>query len=378
MTERKNMCKKTAKKKMSPAQILFCTLSASALLLTFIFSDSVIAAMEEGLKLCLHSLIPSLFPFMVLSELFVASGASSFAGRFFAPPISFVFGVSEEGASAVLLGFLCGFPVGQRCAVSLYKQGRISKGELEQLSMFVNNPSSGFLMSAVGASLFGSAKFGLLLLISQLLTASVVGICARFYFCGKKEEYFLFAPSQKENKKSVFSCFTSSVFDSTKSMLLICSFVLFFSAILGVLKILLSYLALPSVWRTAVLGFFEISNGVALASSLPMKLAIPLCASVCAWSGVSVHMQLCAACSDVKLSYKPYFLGKLASMLISPCVLLLLVRCFGKHLDFSKAGSISSYLPFEFTPFSIGVLSAFTLLSLALALRFKSVVTGGK
>ena len=60
------------KKSKSRAEVLLCIMSAVALSLTFIYSDVVISAMSDGMKLCTGTVIPSLFPFMVFSELFVA------------------------------------------------------------------------------------------------------------------------------------------------------------------------------------------------------------------------------------------------------------------------------------------------------------------
>ena len=54
-------------------------------------------AARQGLSLCLQTVLPSLFPFFVLSSLVVASGAADGSGRVLAPLMRPLFGVSGAG-----------------------------------------------------------------------------------------------------------------------------------------------------------------------------------------------------------------------------------------------------------------------------------------
>jgi hypothetical protein len=143
-------------------------------------SDAAIEYMGRGLTLCARTVIPSLFPFMVVSELLVSSGAGEALGRLFSGVMRRVFGVSGAGASAVFLGSACGFPVGARTAVGLLDRGVISKSECEHLLTFVSNPSSAFLISAVGAGLYGNRRLGVALYLVVLSCGLFTGFLARF------------------------------------------------------------------------------------------------------------------------------------------------------------------------------------------------------
>ena len=98
MTAKANEGKKTSKKEdaLSGGQLLFCIMSTLALLLTFKYSDIAIEAMSSGMKLCVTTVIPSLFPFMVLSELFVSSGASELVGKLCGKPLCALLGISKS------------------------------------------------------------------------------------------------------------------------------------------------------------------------------------------------------------------------------------------------------------------------------------------
>ena len=51
----------------------------------------------RGMRICAETLIPSLFPFMVLSDILVSSGIGAVLGRFFTKPMQGIFGVSGAG-----------------------------------------------------------------------------------------------------------------------------------------------------------------------------------------------------------------------------------------------------------------------------------------
>jgi hypothetical protein len=105
----------------------FLLASSFCFLLVLRNADAAVSYMGRGLSLCARTVIPSLFPFMVVSEMLVASGAGEALGRLFARLMRRVFGLSGAGASALFLGSMCGFPVGARTAVALLDQGAISK-----------------------------------------------------------------------------------------------------------------------------------------------------------------------------------------------------------------------------------------------------------
>ena len=61
---------------------------ASVLLLVLLLgnTEAVIRSMNYGLRLCTKTLIPTLFPFMVISELFVLGGIGRTVGRKISKP----------------------------------------------------------------------------------------------------------------------------------------------------------------------------------------------------------------------------------------------------------------------------------------------------
>ena len=118
----------------------------SAFILT-VFSQRSSEYAFESLKVCATCVIPSLFPYMVISHLIVSSRATHFLGRIF--PISRITGLSKNASAVILLGAVCGFPVGAKSACEMYKRGELSKVHTEVLISWANNTGPSFVVSVI-------------------------------------------------------------------------------------------------------------------------------------------------------------------------------------------------------------------------------------
>lgn len=312
----------------SAGQVGFLLMSTFCFILVLRNSDAAIEYMGRGLTLCARTVIPSLFPFMVISELLVSSGAGEALGRLFAGVMKWIFGVSGAGASAVFLGSMCGFPVGARVAVALYDKGAISKGECEHLLTFVSNPSSAFLITAVGVSLYGSRRLGVVLYCVVLGCGLLTGLLARFLLGrgGEAEEHPHFPSGLHLGGVETF---TGAVSSAATGMLTVCAYVIFFSAITGALgEAVRGRGLLGEVGYTLFSGILEMTGGIGLASALAGHWPIILTAAFAGWSGVSVHCQVMTLCGGRGLSFKPYILAKAVQGLLCGGVTAGLLRWF--------------------------------------------------
>ena len=125
---------------------------AFLILLCLIFmifhADLVTKGAVSGLLLWYSSVVPALFPFMVLSSVLSASGGVQALMRPF--PVVFRFaGLSADGWYVLLTGLLCGCPMGAKTCADLYAEGRISSGEAKFLFALCNHPSPMFLAGFV-------------------------------------------------------------------------------------------------------------------------------------------------------------------------------------------------------------------------------------
>ena len=118
------------------------------------YPGEAVDAASKGLELCLNVIIPSLFPFFVISTLTVELGLAQKMGRIIEPMMRRIFNVSGACASAFVLGFVGGYPVGAKTAIALYERGECSRREAERLLSFCNNSGPAFILGVVGTSVF--------------------------------------------------------------------------------------------------------------------------------------------------------------------------------------------------------------------------------
>ena len=71
------------------------------------------AAAREGIALCVDVIIPSLFPFFVISALTIELGLTRWLGKLLEPVMRPLFRLGGQCSAAVVLGFLGGYPVGE-------------------------------------------------------------------------------------------------------------------------------------------------------------------------------------------------------------------------------------------------------------------------
>ena len=103
----------------------------AALFFFLVNASLAIEGVKQGLHLCLETVFPALFPFLVLSELILSSGIGITLGKLLSPIFNRLFGISQAGSGALVLGTLCGQPVASCAAVSLYEKNVITKKEAQ-------------------------------------------------------------------------------------------------------------------------------------------------------------------------------------------------------------------------------------------------------
>lgn len=277
-----------------------------AVVLLFWFMEESEEAVRDALNLCAHILIPSLFPFMVISSLFVQWGIAEPLCRPLASVFRRYFHLPECAASAVFLGAVCGFPVGAKTACELYRQGELSREETERLIAAANNTGPSFVVEVIGAYYWNSRGFGIFLYVVQILSA--LGIAR---LMAKRHKLPPLSVRQKRPLTySAGNTFAEAVSSSAQAVLGICGFVAFFSAVLSICRMLLSAAGMEAA--IAVLAaVLEFSSGCAMASSAGGLYGAFLTGFAVGWSGLSVFAQSCLFTAETGLSLRLAAISKL-------------------------------------------------------------------
>ena len=121
-------------------------------------AGDVRADTKDALVLCARSVIPSLFPFLVISSLLLSLGFGQLTAPWLAGLMEPLFRVPGAGSAALLLGLIGGYPIGAQTAAELYRGGLATRAEAERLLAFCNNSNPVFLISVLGVGEIGRAS----------------------------------------------------------------------------------------------------------------------------------------------------------------------------------------------------------------------------
>ena len=150
-----------------------------------IFSKTNLPAIKSGLSLWANSVIPSLFPFFVATELLMHTNLFYKLGNYFNIFMKPLFNIRGEGALAFIMGIVSGYPVGAKIASNFRKNNICTKNECERLLSFTNNSGPLFIIGTVGILMYRNTIIGILLFITHILSSLSVGFLFRFW---KKNE----------------------------------------------------------------------------------------------------------------------------------------------------------------------------------------------
>jgi len=341
-------------------------------------------AAVEGLRLCGQVLIPSLFPFFVVSQFCVRSGLADIVGHAFRRPMAWLFGLPGACAPAFVLGIIGGYPVGAHTAISLYQQRLCTKAEAERLLAFCNNSGPAFILGAVGAMAFGTTGAGVLLYGAHVTASVGVGLLLRR---GRTH-----APQRPDGPlraeaMPLSRALTSAVSESAAGIVNICAFVIFFAVII---RLLLISGALPAAARALAVplsplglsaemlerllsGLIEITSGVygltAIAAGTGFKLTAA--AFMLGWAGLSVHCQVLAFIGQSGLRTGPYIVGKLLHGGISSVIVWTITRLlpFDAQVGKTLSGQVTALGRFSpSAAFSLALIAVMAVWGISLAL----------
>ena len=293
-------------------QVSLFTVSICAFILSLRYPNEIKAGIIDGTKLALYGVIPAIFPFMILSDMITASKA--FDNGIISYAISVVFGVPREASSSIILGNICGFPLGAKIITDRYRLGIISREDAERVIGIATNPSLAFVISGVGAGMLGSTKDGVLLYFSLILSTAITGALYRRKHISSRNIRLI--NGQKFNLS-----------ESTKSAainsLYVGAFIVFFSYIINMLKALLS----SELFVSLVSVILEITSATQeLIDIFSNKLILlPLIAFALGFSGFSVHMQVSALINS-EYSMRLYYTEKLTEGVIAAVICMIIIR----------------------------------------------------
>jgi len=308
--------------------------SASALVAAIVgvgliyHSDDLAQGIAQGLRVSGGVLIPSLFPFMILSTFIVLTGASRILSLPLRPLTKHLFRLPQEHGAVVFISLIGGYPVGAKMISELIERGRLDKPTAERMIAFCFTGSPAFIITAVGAGILFDRSLGIALYCAQVIASLAVG------FILSRSAPRIQTSRVDTKTESGARAFVSAVTSSCLAMLHICAFATLLSGLLFMLRgmgfpvWLSELLRIDSSLADAIAsGFFEVVAGCISAAQLDGG-AIVLISIFCSWGGLSSIFQVVALLGETKLRWRLFFVGRVLHCIFAAILSFALHRAF--------------------------------------------------
>ena len=233
-----------------------------------------------GLLLWYTSVVPSLFPFMVLSSLIVSSGGVSLLMK----PVRAFLGpwlpLSENGCYTLISGLLCGCPMGAKTCGDFVREGKLSVQEGRFLMAICNHPSPMFLLGFVCPLFEAGMHPSRLLLSIYLPLLPLAALAKRIYFPGLPSP----ASSGSRPQTQPAPALDTAILAAAEILCRIGGYLMLFSIVIVFLR---RAPWLPASLRLFLMGAMELTTGVReVSASLPFPDSGTAAAAILAFGGI--------------------------------------------------------------------------------------------
>lgn len=290
-----------------------------------------------GLQLWFEKMIPTLLPFMILSGILIHMNLTEGFVRLFHPILHFLYGTTPNGSYTLLMGFLCGFPMGARIAGELCRTGRLQTEEGNLLLAFCNNIGPIYFLSFVVSTLslekplmpflvmYGvPLVYGLFVMRMPLLFHRLDGLSAtrtssHFYRLTESPDPELFATDsfpQIPQAEGLLAATDHAVVSGLTGIAKLGGYMVFFN-LLNILFV--PFTRLPATLLQAYYCILEITGGIARCGSLHPYLVLVMLP----FGGLSCIAQTYSMIGDTDLSIRAYLFHKLAQTALTALFYLL-------------------------------------------------------
>ena len=268
----------------------------------FCFPNIMINSSINALLIFREKLFPSIFPFFVLSFLFINMGYPLILNKYFKNITRKIFHLSENTTFILLMSIISGFPSGAKYIVKDYSNNYITKEEGNQLLLFTHFANPLFVLGTCGI-LLNSKRLAYKILICQLLANIILGILVRpkNITITKKKEVVFSTPSLifMLGSITIFQFFTNCFLLFTNESVFL---------------------------KTIFTGIMDLTSGINLVPTLSISIELKalLMLIFITFGSLSVHLQVINAIKNTNLSYTNFFIGRILESIIAIILFLLI------------------------------------------------------
>lgn len=290
-----------------------------------IYPERYVTSCFQGFAMWAECVLPSLFPFMIITLIAVKTGLAEKASL----PLRKVTGLFKyppAAAACFLLSVCSGYPAGSRVVCEFYESGAFNKTDCSKLAYLCSTSGPLFIIGSVGFKMFGDKLAGVKILIAHVVAVTVISILIAIF--SKKGEYKP-AKRTQPDKNVLYNTFYGAIV----AVCVAGGFIAFFYVLaqffadfklLYPLEKLLSLFLDEQTSSAVCLGLIEATTGCRSLSAVGAnKITVALSGFLITFGGVSILAQQLSYLT--KAEVKPFKFIAVKFLQAILCFLILLI-----------------------------------------------------
>jgi len=287
------------------------------LAILIIFPAECSGGIMKGLKNSAEIIVPSLFPFMILSSFIVRTKALKPVESIFSVFTEKIFFLPKECTSALILSFIGGFPIGAKCVSVLYEQGVIKSDQAQRMMNFCVCSGPSFMITGIGTIILHNTQAGVMLYLSQIISGVLIGIISGIYSRIRDKEKTDNIKKENSHSQGLLEAFISSAEDGANSIISMTALICFFSMLICVYQNSFDISRFINIreLRTFIPILTEVTSGTVAVreTGLPLwwySVAV-------GFGGMCVHFQILLMLKGIPFSFGKYLIFRVINCIIS-------------------------------------------------------------
>ena len=290
------------------------------ILILILFNKEIVSnTIITSFYIWFNTLVPSMLPMFILSDILINYNFISFIPDKITNIISKIFNISKEAVLVLFISLIAGFPSNGTAIKTSYDLKLISKGEASHLLLFAHFANPLFILQTIGIFYLKNNSFGIIILISHVLSAFLIGVILRNKNHPTKDNYI-----SKNNKSQSFTTiFSSSIKKSINTLLMVSGTV---TSFLIISTLICHIFDLNVYLETFVKSTLEMTMGLSSLSNLLIGdiYKVVLSTAIISFGGLSIHLQVASVIDDIP--YTNYLKGRLLHLVISSLISFLIFK----------------------------------------------------
>lgn len=282
----------------------------------------------SGLKLFIFSVLPGLFPFMLLTKILTEIGLVFKVTRRCDKLSYALFNVPGVALYGFVMSIISGYPIGAKIIGDLKSKGLINPKQAKLMSVFCTTSGPIFVIGTVGTFMFKSITFGIILYLGHILASLILGIVcgqiSKFKYKSKPKhnDVVEYIEEPKRSDNMITDCLVSTI----NSLFIVGAYITMFYLVSelfetlqifeAISKILSPVLSLTNLKFEHIKGFLygilEVTRGSSALSTIGDNSSKILASFILSFSGLSIIMQSMAFLKPAGISTAKFVLIKFA------------------------------------------------------------------